>query len=359
MDIFRKISGRITIQIFCFLFLMGCLSQIEIDADLRSNQLVISGQVSTLLDQTFVQVGRTAGTSRLPVPVSGATVILYGENNAYPPWIESTSRPGEYRPQNFLGAPGATYNIQIILPEGSIYESVPETVPSTLGTDEVYYTFEENEFVDAEGTVSTLPYFNLYNNAALPDQAEGLTYLRWTVEECYVIRPTDFPDPFSEVPPPCYILQAADPQRVVLLNGAEVKGTHTGELLLASRPVDRSFHDRHYFTTYQTSMTEEAHEYWRKIDIIANQTGSIFDTPPGAVNGNVFSTNNEDEIVFGYFQVVNQSYTRFFVVPSDVTVPMTFGSCTYLPGKSIQNYPKECLSCITIRNSSYERPWWF
>ena len=105
--------------------------------------------------------------------------------------------------------------------------------------------------------------------------------------EAFRLSPTDFPDPFGSVPPSCYIVQNADPQRIVLFNGEDLKTTTVENLLVVSRIVDWIFLEKHHFTIYQSALTRDAMEYWRKVNILANQVGSIFDTPPADITGNI------------------------------------------------------------------------
>ncbi len=92
--------------------------------------------------------------------------------------------------------------------------------------------------------------------------------------------------------------------------------------MVVSRLVDWSFYEKHYFTLYQSAMTRDAIEYWRKVDILANQVGSIFDTPPAEINGNIKNLNNQDEKVYGYFQTVNETYHRFTLYKEDLPFPL-------------------------------------
>lgn len=348
---------RLSAQIFCFLFLLGCLSQINVQTELTSGRLVVSGQISTISDQNFVELGRTAGTTRLPYPLEGAAVWLHDEfGNSYP-WTEDPTRPGYFRLPDRQAAPGRSYYIRITLPEGSTYVSRPEKVPEVNASGEVYYEIAQKQFIDNEGTVSIEPFVDLYTNATFPESSE-IVFVRWSVEESYVLRPTDFPDPFGSVPPPCYVVQSADPQRIVLANSRGLSGS-TGNFLIASRHVDRSFHDRHFFTTYTSSISASAYDYWNKINVVANQVGSIFDTPPAEVTGNIFNADHPDENALGYFQATNQSLTRFFLVPDDFDFQISYRDCTYDPFRDPGQYPSECLNCLSLRNSSYNRPPWF
>ena len=357
-SVFSGFFARLAIQGFCFFFLLGCLSQIELGTAPVGGRLVVSGQVSTISDQNFVELGRTAGNSRLPYPVEGAMVWLLDSHGNEYQWSEDSGRPGWFTLPGLNAVPGETYYIRVILPEGQTYLSQGEKVPMSNASGEVYYTIEEKSYIDLEGIVTTQPFVNVYTDAEFPATEEPL-FVRWTVQESYVLRPTDFPDPFGMVPPPCYVVQAADPQRINLASSRALSGTSIGTLLLSTRLVDRSFHDRHFFTTYRTSLTEQAFDYWEKINIVANQVGSIFDTPPAEVKGNLYNGDNPDETVLGYFQATNQSYERFYLLPGDIPFTISFQSCEYSPSKSNNDYPNECLNCLTLRNSSYIRPPWF
>jgi hypothetical protein len=160
------------------------------------------------------------------------------------------------------------------------------------------------------------------------------------------------------VPANCFVTQAAEPQNITLFNGSEIISNTIGEQLIVTRLLDHSFHTRHYFTVYQSSHTPEAFDYWRKVNIVANQVGSIFDSPPAEVKSNLFNTGDPSELVSGYFQAVNQSYQRFYLVPNQLPHLLT-AYCEYSPARPIESYTSECLDCITARNSSYVRPEWF
>ena len=349
-------SRNFIVKFIWLLFLSSCLSQIDFPTDSLGNRLVVSGQVSTIADQNFIQLGRTADTDRLPFPVSGALINLFDEvGNAYS-YREDEFNPGIYLIDNFSGLPSTRYFIRIITPEGETYESTPEVMPDDPGQLTSYYEFERDEYTDFEGTVSNQFFVKVYANSVLPSSENA--YVKWNVDEVFLLSPTDFPDPFGYVPPPCFIAQSADPQRITLFNGEEVKANSLEGFLVSSRLVDWSFHERHYFTIYQSSLTKDAFEYWRKVNIVANQVGSIFDTPPAQINGNIRNVNQASEKILGYFQACNQTFSRMYLVKTDVPFPLLENTCTY-DNREFEKYPKRCLDCLSLRNSSYRRPDWF
>lgn len=345
------------IRIAWILLLSSCLSPIEFPTDNIGNRLVVSGQVSPIVDQNYVQLGRTAETDRLPFPLSGALVQLFDDVGNEFAYKEDEFNPGMYLLDGFTGVPSTQYFIRISTPEGETYESTPEIMPEEAGTITTYFDFQREETTDNEGIITEKPFIKIYANALLPSST-GNVYMKWNVDEAFLLSPTDFPDPFGSVPPPCYIVQNADPQRISLFNGEEVNAAAVEGFLMASRIIDWSFHERHYFTIYQSSLTTEAYEYWRKVNVVANQVGSIFDMPPAEISGNIRNINNSAEKVLGYFQATNQTFDRFDVLKTDLPFPVPATPCTF-DNRNYQDYQMRCLDCLSIRNSSYRRPEWF
>jgi hypothetical protein len=355
MTLYRFIKESV---IFITLSVMiSCLTPIDFPADIGKGRIAISGQVSTISDRNIVTIGRTADTQRLPFPVEGASVMLVDELGRFFYYYENPDNPGDYLLDGFTAEPGLKYHLIATLQEGEVYRSSPERVPMMSGSVSTTHEIVSEIATDAEGTNAEKSFLKIYAKSLLPASSED-TYLKWNVEEVFAIVPTDFPDPFGYTPPNCYVYQNADPQYFALFNGANVEKTSFDKNLIASREIDNTFFDRHYYTTYQSATTKEAYEYWHKVNVLANQVGSIFDSPPAEITGNIVNVNKSAEKVNGYFQAVNQSYDRFFILPGDLPFPLLMPSCVY-DNRDLDRYPARCLQCIEVRNSSFNRPSWF
>jgi hypothetical protein len=337
------------------LFVTGCLTPIDRFSDYTGRQVVITGQISSVADASVVSVAITSTKERLPEPVQQAVVTLIDNSGNRYAYTEHSN--GTYLLEDFQGTPGSTYHLSVTLPDGRRYESVPERMPQETGVDEVYYVIEDELYTDPEGAVVERPFLKVFTNATLPS-SDAPMYIKWDVQEAYILSPTDFPDVFGRIPPPCYIIQKAEPQKMNLFINEQMDPVNIADLQLVSRLVDRSFKERHYFSIYQSSMTYEAYEYWRKVDVIANQVGSIFDAPPARIKGNIHNVDNQNEEVHGYFQAVNQTLQRFYLLPEDLPFKMPL-HCEYRDTRPFHDYPAQCLDCISVPNSSYTRPDWF
>src|SRR5690606_27742860 len=153
---------------------------------------------------------------------------------------------------------------------------------------------------------------------------------------------TFFPNPFNQPPPDCYVFGFPDPERITLLNGDQFGGSAViNTQIVAKRIIDESFLSRHYFNVRQTSISKSAYEYWRKVRELVNNTGSVFDTPPAPIYGNVSNVDDDTEVVLGYFEVARVAQTRMYTTRADVPY-FEPEVCTFSPTRPYEDYPKTC-----------------
>ncbi|MEQ1587533.1 MAG: DUF4249 family protein [Cyclobacteriaceae bacterium] len=354
----KRIDFFLKFPVNFLVLLSSCLTPIDFPVEIKGGTLVVTGQISTISDQNIIQLGRTANTARLPFPLSGATIQLFDDvGNAFL-YEEAFQNAGTYYLKNIAGVAGRIYYIQIDLIEGGSYKSIPEKLPEPSMQESVYYEIVKKKLTDGEGAVLDHDYMEIFSSSRLLSFKEP-NYLKWEVEEAFLLSPTNFPGGFGSIPPPCFVVQNADPQRIVLFDGSQVSSTTINNLLVGSRLIDWSFLERHYFTIYQSSITKEAYDYWRKVNIVANQVGTIFDAPPAVIIGNIVCEGNPEVKTLGYFQAVNQIFKRFEIYATDLPFPLTVTTCGFTGSYDPLVYPKRCIDCTSLRNSSYTRPvWW-
>jgi Domain of unknown function (DUF4249) len=335
------------------IFLSACLQPVEIVTDREGGNVVVSGQLSNLADQSVVHVGITADKERLPFPISGAVVNLFEEDELAGIYIEDDTRPGKYILENYSGTPGKTYHVEVLLPDNRTYKSVPEKMPDDSGSLSTYYKIEREEFTDYEGLQVQQTFVKIFANSILP--APSNRFIMWTVDEVFII----FGGSSGPVtPPPCFVTQNADPQFVVTLDRQNLLAKEYPDQFLARRLVDYTFMFRHYFVTYQTSLTGQAFDYWTKVKILASQNGSLFDTPPAIISGNISNTRDKSERVFGYFQAVHQTLHRVLLTKDDFPYPLNFTDCITSSSPNFSP-PQRCIDCLSVANSSHIKPPWF
>jgi hypothetical protein len=220
----------------------------------------------------------------------------------------------------------------------------------------IYFDFSEEEELNRFGNVITFPVVNAYVDLRLEPTTVERSFFRFDVEEVFLLTPTDFPDPFNRIPPPCYVYAYPNTRNFLL---TEARGSEVGlveGLKVASQTLDWSFEERHYFNVYLQSLTERAYTFWDQIDQTVSNVGTIFDAPPAPILGNIYNLNDPDEQVLGYFSAVARDTIRGFLTPGDTPRRPLF-DCQFYPFET--DYPDRCVNCLSVPGSTLERPDYF
>jgi|688.fasta_scaffold13490_8 hypothetical protein len=344
--------GLLKILIYFFLF-ASCITPFEVDTTSAIGQIVITGRITNLKEQEPIMIQATS-TSGLRPPLANAIVkVIENGTNAI---VLEENLPGRYFfPPSVIGKPGSTYELKVTLADGRSYKSKPQRLPDANGSGKLTYQITSKGIIDSEGTIRTTPFVKVLSNVSL--EKKGL-YVKWDVFETYYLSPTDFPDIFNAIPAPCFVTNTVGRQNIKLFNGTISQGTTLTNVEIAEREIDKTFAEKHMFSVYQTSLTPDAFEYWRKVQLLLSQAGSIFDTPPAPIEGNISNEQNSKEIVLGFFEASNVTIDRFAVFPFNIPFYIA-QPCTYVPGKPDEFYTKECLDCLSLPNSTLEQPVWF
>jgi hypothetical protein len=321
---------RYVLILALFALVNACVEKIDFKLDrLDQERLIVSGTLTDLAETQVVFLSQTTSNARkpfiadevrsiytlndLPRPVEGAKIILHSKEMGIS-WEYQEAKPGRYELQGFRPPrPGLEYELEI-LTQGKVYRSQPQRMPEAIGSDQLSYTFERARLADnPEAALIAIS-----SEVTLPNQVGGY-YLRWAVEEIYFWDLTFFPNPFNTPPPPCYVTEVSDPERITLVNGDLLNSSGgSSSQVLSKRLVDQSFLSRHYFNVRQLSITKDAHEYWRKVRQLVNNTGSVFDIPPASIRGNLYNEADSEEVVLGYFEVAKAKVTRIYTTRADV-----------------------------------------
>jgi len=272
------------------------------------------------------------------------------------PYLKITSKKRgiyELSAEDSKGTIGNSYHIEVALSNGQIYQSEPEIVPELVKGDSIFFELSLQEEATPISVVRR-PTLEVFIATSLP--ADKPIWLKWDIQNRY-----SFPEvscgPFS-VPAICYASVDIFKEEVLLLNGSNLSLDYLPKFKVAEKQLpnrDDEFRGRNYFLVNQQSITKSAYEYWRNINLVANQTGSIFDAPPAAVQGNLYNVNDPTETVLGYFEVSSVDSLRGFVTAASIARfhRFTFNACADLRAN------RACCRCEVIENSTMERPdWW-
>lgn len=334
--------------------LCQCLEPFEFDiedADVEK-VLVVDGVLSNSSGPHTVTLSRTqAFGNKFIDPVLGARISL---NNQYN-FVEAGN--GEYVLDNFTAQTGFDYSIQITLTDGSAYESRVAQMPQSVKPDSTFVRYEQDIVTSLTGNERISKVINVYLDTPLPNRENGQDYyLRWITEGLSV-----FPEESCgglHMPKTCYVPDPPNAQNLILQSSENISGNRLMNQLVAqkSKYTNAEFKALYVFSTYQYSLTRESFEYWSDLKSIANQSGTVFDLPPAALQGNVMNQNDPTELVLGYFDVAAIDTVRARIIASEFRENINgVLTCSQF---SRFSWPSECCQCLVLEGAGTVRPAW-
>ena len=360
MKIEKWLATFVLIGILCMV--SSCIDVINLTLEDDQEFLVVDGNFNNHEGNYQLQLYYATGQKiKARRAVEAATIQLFEEGAVIGEYEEIKAGIYQITNPTLKGETGKSYHIEIILANGATYQSTPEIMPALIAGDSIFFDYSLIEVPTGVGIIRR-NFIEAFVATPLPVSNETPYWIKWNT-----IRLYSFPEvicgPLGPPPKTCFVTTEPAGQEIYIFDGANLAADYLpkwkiGEYMIPTD--DLEFRGRHYFLVNQQSITKEAHTYWRKVDQIANQSGSIFDAPPAPVLGNIKNVTNPEEIVLGYFEVSNIDSLRGFVTEGDF-------NDFYLFPKNVcedANNPfsrngRFCCNCTLLENVSLERPsWW-
>ncbi|MEM6320726.1 MAG: DUF4249 domain-containing protein [Bacteroidota bacterium] len=340
------------------LSVLGCIDPINLTLEDEDEFLVIDGgltnSVGTHPLTVYYATGQRTSARRA---VTDAQIRLIADTGEQ--WNYTETTDGTYELPMVQGQAGVSYRIAMDLSDGQTYESQLEKMPELIRGANAYWELMERPVLNRNGFPFDRPFVDLYLDTELP---VGRDYwLKWDVFTMYAYPEVQC-SPLGPPPKICYFTEEPTAQEINLFNGSNFENTSLERLPLTTKDIptlNSEFRNKFYFLVNQKSITSTAHDYWRRINAITNQTGSVFDAPPAPVVGNVVNPNDESEIVLGFFEVSNVDSLRTFITSQDIRTLYAFPEETCRAGNPLNLFERACCNCQLLPDASLDRPaWW-
>jgi hypothetical protein len=347
------------INLFAFFILVvtfnNCRDKYEFKKLNLESNLVVDGRIHDGPGPYYLNLGTTNFPDRPANPLTNAIITITDDRGLKELYEEVGN--GRYQLKGTIvnGRPGIGYAIDIRLPNGKVYHSTTEIMPEVpQATDSTYWEVSNEKVVSSEGVVINNVLVNVYLNSQL--QISTIPgYFRWGLDEVYSIFPSCLPGKI-ECPHICYVFKPTSTYNIVLVKTTDYPSHSTlSNILLQSQGVDYSFAFEHFFNVTQYSMNQSSYQYWTKVQELTMKKGSIFDTPPAIITGNISNESDGNEIVYGYFEATGQKISRTKVARGNI--PFHQVDCQIYPERT---YYRFCESCTYLPGSTAPQPsWWF
>lgn len=360
---------RTPLLLVCQLVLLyACVESYDVKFNLDAELVTVDGFITDLGgDVITISISRSKNGDSYAIPLTKCRgELLVGDGTSIP---LSEISEGQYSPPvTFKGIVGQTYQLRFTTPKGDTYESSVEELRSTPSIDKFYESFNLNGLVDKTGTKvlgSTLDIFVDFKDSPLPNDH----YLwRWKLFEnqficktcnggrlvggtCSIDRsptPTTYDYPCSST---CWEIFYNEQTNILsdeFINGKSVQGR-----LVAQIPFYSS--TGALLEVEQVALTQSAFEYFTLLNQQTQTNGTLIDTPPAPIIGNIRNSKNENEKVVGYFGAGGSRKVRYWL---DRT-KYTSAKLTSLLGRSMllePTSPSPTFPCEASRTRTPIRP---
>ncbi len=256
--------------IFSFLILAAslasCQDVIELDLPNTTNRIVVEGFISDDNKNPYVNISQTrAYYDSVTTYISNATVIISSSSLEIDTMKEVST--GHYEALNLKGEIGKTYTVQITLPSGKQYTSLPEKINRALPIDSLYAKFNPKNIREEAGYtilydavdpvgIGDFYFLKFYENGKLKNEVGDLIFFDDKFFDGGVLKAVEFPS---------YRLQVGDTA-----------------------------------TVEQISVTSNYFIYLNKLRQ-AGFVGGPFDAPPAPIIGNIINPKDPNDYALGYF----------------------------------------------------------
>lgn len=331
MKPFQLFYKILVITAFAMLF-QTCVDPIGFDQQADDTLLVVDGKINANASEQTVLLTRTdvIGKSANFPPEAGATITLLENNKLIATYTET--EPGVYKIFNFKPRIGNSYQVNVRLVNGEQYASEPQLLPKQVPIDSAYFTF------DGARTLT------LFTKITIPTEGE-VPYLRGRIEHVY--QHTDIYCGGLDDVKTCYyeLNRATDNQLIPILDGSALeRGLSVPFTVAQANVIDSIFGEVTYYTIFQESITLNTFRYWEKVQQLLEQSGSIFDAPPGQIRGNIYKIDEPEKLVLGFFYATSEEVAYVKTVPIDF-LPLQLAPYCGIPGIFPNPFPDDCCVC--------------
>lgn len=371
-----KTIGRI-LSLALISFFHGCVDEIVFDVPKEGGQLIISGTITNGNLRHTVTIARTSSKGGIPVPVTGASVWIEDDqgnreqliesyvdpHNPHPvqdPQLLPDSVPGEYSLLGNIvrGEMTRSYELEIVLEDGTTYRSQPDTLPSVLANDTPSFEIGTETVLSSDGVVSEIRKAQLFLDSELPAKP---IYIKWNAEHVYIFRSSrsifinELPIQVEQF---CFVTDHLNTQGFVLFDGRAGVAINLDDQLIGSKTISDDFFYISYLNAIQSSMSKDAFIYWEQVKDVAQNVGTIFDVPGATPVGNVFNVNNPDEEVLGRFSAIARDTAHIALSSADFSRDdfLISDPCINFFDPSLELNQQPCIKCLVLDNSRLRRP---
>jgi len=316
---------RFSVILIVLVSLISCVEEFQPQLNESDELLVVDGKITNLEGPYTIKLSRSSGLDIHAIePVAGASVVIIEENG---PAVSLTEiEPGTYQTKvdGLQGKVGKSYKLALNI-EGIQYETDYELLKKPTEINSVDARFEYQASFNSPEDVPGIQFYVNTDNSTFEED-----YFLWTLEGTYKynaslmiyyvydgsLREFDNHDTLNT----CYI--SYDIGGIYTARTANLSVPQVLDKPLYFLPAtDIRLSVRYSLFTTQYSISEEAYQFWRQVELQSGGGESLYTSQPYQIRGNVKNISDPDEAILGYFTVAGVSQNRIFMdQPAEVNI---------------------------------------
>lgn len=345
------------------LLLNGCIEKFDPDLSLNTSFIVFDGIItdSPETQRPFyltisTSVSLTNENKSTPIEKAKVEIII---NNTERVQLKEIEAGYYHLPDKFNGKVGNTYQLELTTSWGRKYQSSIEKMPLVPPITNAFETYEpEGPSRTADGIPT--PTTNIYVDFQDPPTPNNNYMWRWKlyeellwcitckqgyyeVEEFYdyytgeCVKDLDL-DAFNLYDYPCaepaWDISYSD--KINIFTDIYSNGTLQKSKLVSQVPIFQK--NAALINIEQLSLTNNAYRYFKLFQDQTQNTGTIADTPPSPLSGNIRNLDDSKEQVVGYFTASSVNLKHYKLI-RDQIVGGRYQGLFYYQNKRFPNLP--------------------
>ena len=332
----NKITYKNIIFIILGLLLSRCVEPIDIDTSLNfENSIVIEATITNEFKHQEIYLSNSYRLDKdIPITETNANVQIV--DNAQNTYNFKEVSSGKYASVNkFSAQPNVEYQLNITTKNGKTYNSKKVKLPSITKIDNLY-PVRETDDNGIDGVSILIDSYDPTGNSG---------YYRYEYAETYkIIAP--YWSPKDLVVSPTYELYFVPKSKeeqtcyntVISNDIIQTETNHLAEDRVTRYNIRRISSDnpiiitRYSILVKQYIQSLEAYTYYKTIKKLSGTGDAFFQNQPGFITGNIYSVDNQNEKVIGFFELSSVTSKRLFFNYTDLfpdeSKPPYFEDCT-------------------------------
>ena len=323
-------------------FLLSCTEPFDLKSIDFEDALIIEAIITDEVKYQEIKISRTFSLEEFtPSEENNAKVIITDNSqNVYE--FEETSN-GKYTSTIQFGATANNnYTLSITTENGKLYKSQPTQLPGVVPMNNLYASREVSDDTGKENMSIFIDGFDPFANSK---------YFRYEYEETYeIVAPSWVDGEFrisnsglltsnelccrSLEKKVCYNTVASDSIIQLKTDNLSQGNSSVFPIRVISRD-NAIIRTRYSILVKQYAQSLDAFTFYKILNKFSSSDNLFSQNQPGFFSGNIYSVNNQNEKVVGYFDISSVSFKRIFFNFSD-----------FFPDEPLPPYFEDCSSFL-------------